>query len=308
VKPCEPSYRALLHTGELWKRIRQAYRILSSCTLCPRTCHVDRLSGERGYCRSGLLPAVSSVGPHFGEEPPLVGQGGSGTIFFTHCTMRCAFCQNYPISQGGYGKEIPCSVLASYMLSLQEKGCHNINLVSPTHYIPQIMEATAIAAAKGLTIPLVFNTGGYDRPETLKLLDSIVDIYMPDAKYGDDDSARTLSDAPGYVEAMQSSLREMHRQVDDLVTDENGIALRGLLIRHLVLPGNIARSELVMAFIATKISVHSYVNIMDQFRPCGRVCLPGFDARLHRPVTRREYAYATRCARRNGLYRGFIGK
>lgn len=298
----------MLHTGELQERIRQAYHILSSCTLCPRTCHVNRLSGERGYCRSGLLPAVASVGPHFGEEPPLVGQAGSGTIFFTNCTMRCAFCQNYLISQEGYGTEIPCSVLASYMLSLQEKGCHNINLVSPTHYIPQIMEATAIAAAKGLTIPLVFNTGGYDSPESLKLLDGIVDIYMPDAKYGDNDSARILSDAPGYVQAMQSSIREMYRQVGDLVTDENGIALRGLLIRHLVLPGNIARSDLVMAFIATEISVHSYVNIMDHYRPGARVCSPGFEARLHRPVTRREYACAVGRAREKGLYRGFIGK
>ncbi|KQC03942.1 MAG: radical SAM protein [Methanoculleus sp. SDB] len=308
MKSNEPSYRALLHTGELRERILQAYRILSSCTLCPRKCHVDRLSGKKGYCRSGLLPAVASAGPHFGEEPPLVGRAGSGTIFFTHCTMRCAFCQNYPISQEGYGREISCGELATHMLSLQEKGCHNINLVSPTHYIPQIMEATAIAAAKGLKIPLVFNTGGYDRPETLELLDGIVDIYMPDAKYGDNTSARTLSDAPDYVEAMQSAIREMHRQVGDLVTDDNGIALHGLLIRHLVLPGNIARSDRVMAFIATEISVHSYVNIMDQYLPCGRICSPGFDARLHRPVTAREYAFAIRCARENGLYRGFIGK
>ncbi|NYT04775.1 MAG: radical SAM protein [Methanomicrobiales archaeon] len=302
----QPGYCNLLATGELFERIAQLSTMLTSCELCPRTCGVDRCGGERGYCHGGARPAVASAGPHFGEEPPISGRKGSGTIFFTHCTMRCAYCQNYAISQLGEGGERTCRELAHLMLHLQRQGCHNINLVTPTHYLPQIIEATTLAAQKGLAIPLVYNTGGYDRPEVIRLLEGIVDIYMPDAKYGADQPAQALSGAPGYVAAMQSSLREMHRQVGDLSIGKDGIARRGVLIRHLVLPGDAARSREVIDFIARDLSVDSYVNIMDQYRPAGRILDPGYDAALHRPLSRQEYAGIVSYAVLKGLHRGFI--
>lgn len=302
-----PSYHHLHETGELGERARKAVSLLTSCIVCPRTCGVDRTLDERGYCGGGILPAVASYGPHFGEEPPLVGRYGSGTIFFTGCNMRCVFCQNYPISQLREGHEISCMTLAEMMLSLQDRRCHNINLVSPTHFVPQILEALCIAAERGLRIPIVYNTGTYDSVETLRLMDGVVDIYMPDAKYGRDENARVLSDASGYVGIMKDAIKEMHQQTGDLVVQDR-IAERGLIIRHLVLPDNLADSERVMEFIANEVSKDTYVNIMDQYRPCemivGDIGQPYQDS-LMRKITVHEYRTVIEYAKRNCLHRGF---
>jgi putative pyruvate formate lyase activating enzyme len=302
-----PSYLDLLAAGELSERAEQASTLLSPCTVCPRICGVDRTEDERGYCRGGCLPAVSSYGPHFGEEPPLVGTHGSGTIFFTGCNMRCVFCQNYDISQVRHGTEVSSDQLAGMMIRLQDRQCHNINLVSPTHFVPQILEAVWIAAKKGLHIPLVYNTSTYDSVETLRILDGVVDIYMPDAKYGSDATSQVLSDAPGYPAFMEDAIVEMQRQVGDLVVYD-GVAERGLIIRHLVLPGDLAGSDLVMKFIGERISKEAYVNIMDQYRPCGRIIEETgnpYHELLMRAITEEEYRYATGSARKYGLHWGF---
>jgi putative pyruvate formate lyase activating enzyme len=303
--PAYPSYLALAGTGELEDRISRACELLPSCTVCPRHCGVDRTRGELGYCRGGLLPKVSSSGPHFGEEPPLVGRYGSGTIFLTGCNMACAFCQNYGISQCYQGEEISCEVLARQMLALQAMGCHNINFVSPTHFVPQILAAVGIAVPLGLSIPLVYNSGGYDLPETIRILNGVFDIFMPDAKYGRDDIALALSDAPEYTRYNRESLKEMHRQVGDLIT-EGGIAKRGLIIRHLVLPENLAGTEAVMEFIAKELSPDSYVNIMDQYRPMWKVLEDDqpLYRKLRRRVTGKEYSEAVKVAKQAGLHRG----
>ncbi len=302
-----PGYADLHAGGELKERADAAWEMLRDCTVCPQLCHVNRREGQLGFCRSGARPTVSSYGPHFGEEPPLVGRFGSGTIFLTNCNMRCIFCQNYEISQCGGGFEISCEELADIMLHLQNRGCHNINFVSPTHYVPQILRAIDIAASRGLSVPLVYNSGGYDSVETLKLLDGVFDIYMPDAKYGRDDVAWALSRARDYTERMQSALKEMHRQVGDLVI-KSGLAVRGLIIRHLVLPANLAGSELVMRFIAEEISRDSYVNVMAQYRVVRPVSEEElrrnpYLAQIQRPITAAEYLYAMDCARRYGLHR-----
>ncbi len=301
-----PSYIRLHKSGKLVQRVEKAYAMLSPCRVCPRECGIDRTTGEVGYCRSGLLPVVSSYGPHFREEPPLVGRHGSGTIFMTGCNMRCVFCQNYQISQERCGREITCEEMAGMMIDLQDQGCHNINFVSPTHFVPQILEAVLIAAEQGLNIPLVYNTGTYDSLETLRLLDGIFDIYMPDAKYGSDDIALLLSDAPGYVGIMKGAILEMQRQVGDLVV-EDGIAVRGLIIRHLVLPGNLAGSGEVLDFIAHDISKNAYVNIMDQYRPCGRILVDTrspYHELLMKGITSREYREVVATAQKYGLKRG----
>lgn len=287
---------------ELQRRVDIAFNLLSNCKICPRQCGVNRLKGERGYCRSGRELVVSSYSPHFGEEPPLVGSYGSGTIFFTHCSLRCIYCQNYEISLLGEGTPTSETDLATMMLSLQKRGCHNINLVTPTHFVPQILASLVIAFLKGLNIPVVYNCGGYESVETLKLLEGIVDIYMPDFKYGREEVADKFSHAPDYPEVAKKALREMHRQVGDLVI-ERGIAQRGLLIRHLVLPHNLASSSEVLRFIAREISPHSYVNIMAQYRP-------EYKAReypeLNRRITGEEYEQALKIASQEGLYRGFV--
>jgi putative pyruvate formate lyase activating enzyme len=306
-QPLYPAYRQMQAEGTLTDRVEEALALLRECQVCPRRCRVNRLEDGRGYCRTGRRAVVSSSGPHFGEEPPLVGRHGSGTIFLTHCNLRCVFCQNYEISQGGQGVEILPERMAGLMLSLQEYGCHNINFVSPTHVVPQILEAVAIAAGRGLSIPLVYNSGGYDSVETLRILDGIFDIYMPDTKYGSDDVALRLSDAPDYTSVNQAALREMHRQVGDLVT-RDGIAVRGLIIRHLVLPEDLAGTDAVMRFIAEEISRDSYVNIMDQYHPAWRVMIDEGDPlflRLRRRIRGDEYRRATEIARRYGLHRGF---
>jgi putative pyruvate formate lyase activating enzyme len=254
-----------------------------------------------------MLPVVSSYGPHFGEEPPLVGTHGSGTIFFAHCNMSCVYCQNYSISQEGEGRPVSCEDLAHIMLELQDAGCHNINLVSPTHVVPQILSALEIAVPRGLKLPLVYNTGTYDSVETLALLDGVVDIYMPDAKYGRDEIALALSGIPDYTRVMRGALREMHRQVGDLVC-KDGVAVTGMIIRHLVLPDNLASSEIVMEWIAREISKESYVNIMAQYRPVWHVMDKPSEPifrQMERPITRDEFRYSIDCARKAGLHRRF---
>lgn len=287
---------------ELNRRIDKAYSLLESCTLCPRNCRVNRLQGEVKFCGIGKEAMVSSFAPHFGEEPPLVGFHGSGTIFFAGCNLMCLYCQNYDISHLKQGEEMTPQQVASMMLTLQRYGCHNINFVTPTHVTPQIMKAIAIAADNGLSVPLVYNCGGYESQETLKLLDGVIDIYMPDIKYSDSEVAEELSTAPDYPEVSQEALKEMHRQVGDLILNQEGIAQRGLLTRHLVLPEGQAGTDQIMKFIATDISKNSYVNIMDQYRPC-------FEARhserLSRRISSQEYHEALAIARKHGLSRGF---
>jgi putative pyruvate formate lyase activating enzyme len=302
-----PGYLRLLATGNLKERASHAYDLLRSCTVCPRRCGVNRLEDEKGFCRTGLLAVISSAGPHYGEEPPLVGRGGSGTIFVTHCNMACCFCQNFEISQCGQGQEVRPERLAEMMIRLQTGGCHNINIVSPSHIVPQLIRSVSIAAGLGLAIPIVYNSGGYDSVETLRLLDGIVDIYMPDAKYGRNEIAEALSGAPGYVDVMKNAIREMHRQVGDLEIVD-GIAVRGLLVRHLVLPENLAGSDLVLPWLAEGISKDTYVNIMDQYHPAGRVTHHKIHDRypaLARSISAQEYLLAVRIAADSGLHRGF---
>ncbi|MFN3568057.1 MAG: radical SAM protein [Caldimicrobium sp.] len=294
-----PSYLELLEKGELQKRIEALYELLSPCRLCPNECKVDRLSGEKGYCKVGAKPIVASYGPHFGEERPLVGKSGSGTIFFTYCNMACVYCQNWEISHLGEGEEISVETLAKIMLILQVWGCHNINLVTPTHQVPCIVEAIKIAAEQGLNLPIVYNCGGYESLETLKLLEGIIDIYMPDIKYMDNAVALKLSKVKNYREVVRDAVKEMHRQVGDLIL-ENGIAKRGLIVRHLVLPGDLSQTEEVIKFIAEEISQNTYFNLMDQYRPCGDAWkYPPLD----RMITKEEWNRALDFAKKYGLKR-----
>ena len=277
----EAAYIKSFEKGLLQKKIQAAYKILNSCTLCPRQCRINRMSGETGSCKTAKQAWVSSYNPHFGEEAPLVGTHGSGTIFFTHCNLMCLFCQNFDISHEGYGQEVSDRQLAAMMVALQQQGCHNINFVTPSHVVPQILSALAIAIQQGLSVPLVYNSGGYDLPATLRLLEGVFDIYMPDFKFWDAQVAETACQAKDYPQIARRALREMHRQVGDLKIDENGIAQKGLLIRHLVLPGGLAGTREIMRFIAREISTNSYVNIMSQYRPCGRAAeIKGFSSLL----------------------------
>ncbi|MEW6213660.1 MAG: radical SAM protein [Nitrospirota bacterium] len=295
-----PSYIGTHRSGDLAERIKKAYKILENCRLCPRECEVNRLKNEKGICRTGRSAVVSSFHPHFGEEDPLVGTNGSGTIFMTNCNLLCVFCQNWEISHLGEGSEVSSETLAGMMLHLQRQGCHNINFVTPTHVVPQILDALPYAIEDGLNIPLVYNTGGYDAVESLKLLEGIFDIYMPDFKFWDSEMARRYLKAPDYPERAREALKEMHRQVGDLVLDENGIALRGILLRHLVMPGGVAGTREIMRFIVKEISPNTYVNIMDQYRPCGHAykCPP-----LDRGITHDEYKEALRATREEGITR-----
>jgi putative pyruvate formate lyase activating enzyme len=295
-----PLYIEALKQSVLRAKAAQATAALACCTLCPRRCRVNRSAGETGYCRTGARAKVASYSPHFGEEAPLVGRHGSGTIFFTYCNLLCTFCQNFEISQGGEGWEVSERQLADIMLALQSAGCHNINLVTPSHVIPQILGALVLAAEEGLNIPLVYNSSGYDRVAALRLLEGIVDIYMPDFKFWDSPIATPTCDAPDYPEVARQALLEMHRQVGDLVLDPNELATRGLLVRHLVLPQSLAGTRMVMRFIATQISKNTYVNVMSQYRPCGRAReLPA----LSRPTTDKEFAQALREAEEEGITR-----
>ena len=294
------AYLELHQNSQLKGRVEAATSLLQSCRVCPRRCGIDRLEGETGKCRTSRQAQVSSYGPHFGEESPLVGRHGSGTIFFTNCNLSCLFCQNYSISQLGEGEPVTREELARMMLFLQDRRCHNINLVSPTHVLPQILEALELAVELGLHLPLVYNSGGYDSVETLKLLDGIVDIYMPDMKYGNEETAEELSGIKSYPQVNRAAVKEMHRQVGDLQTDENGVALRGLLVRHLVLPGQLAGTEAVVDFIAREISPNTYVNIMGQYRPCYKAAaVPA----LSQPISTAEFQEAVQLARKAGLSR-----
>jgi putative pyruvate formate lyase activating enzyme len=300
-RPLEPAYLELLARGELEGRIAAAYEHLEDCDLCARYCHVNRRQTTRGaVCRTGERAVVNSFGAHHGEEDPLRGSHGSGTIFFSWCSLRCVFCQNWEISQKGIGREVEPDEMAGMMLALQRQGCHNINLVTPSHVVAQILATVSIAARRGLRLPLVYNTGGYDSPEALALLDGVVDIYMPDMKYGDSETAHRYSHVRNYWEVNRAAVKEMHRQVGDLVINEAGLALRGLLVRHLVLPGDLANTEKVLEFIAREISPDTYVNIMSQYRPCYRAWdYPPLD----RPITRDEFDRALAAAAEHGLHR-----
>jgi putative pyruvate formate lyase activating enzyme len=295
----EAAYLDLVRSGELGQRVTQAHRRLEVCDLCARDCGVNRLSSSEGAgCHTGERAWVSSHGPHMGEEDPLVGSGGSGTIFFTWCNLRCQFCQNYEISQAGDGREVEPEEIAAMMLSLQEQGCHNVNLVSPSHVVPQFLAALLLAAEAGLQLPIVYNTGGYDSLKTLALLDGVVDIYMPDVKFADAEVGRRYSGVGRYPQANQAAVKEMHRQVGDLEIDERGVARRGLLVRHLVLPDGIAGTAELVRFLRDEVSPHTYINVMQQYRPCFRAGeLPPLD----RPITRQEYAAALRLAEEAGL-------
>ncbi|MDH5174403.1 MAG: radical SAM protein [Elusimicrobiota bacterium] len=296
------SYIELYERGILKKRKEELNKLLEKCRLCPRKCLVNRLQDEKGFCEAGKRVAVSSYNLHFGEEPPISGYRGSGTIFFTHCNLRCCFCQNYPISQLGNGQEVEISQLATMMVKLQKLGAHNINFVTPTHFVPQIVEALEPAVREGLNIPLVYNSGGYDSVETLKLLDGIVDIYMPDAKYSNPQSARTYSRADDYFAVNRKALLEMHRQVGDLEMDREGIARQGLLIRHLVMPEDVVGSRRVLEFIAGSISPNTYMSIMAQYHPAHMA----FEfPELSKRISKIEYNAVLKIADELGLERGW---
>ncbi|MGA2622905.1 MAG: radical SAM protein [Bacteroidota bacterium] len=297
-----PPYIERLTFYELKERADLLRNLLNECVVCPRECGARRTEGKRGVCRSTNEVVISSAAPHFGEEPPLVGTHGSGTIFFTSCNLKCQFCQNYEISQLKMGKPISTHRLAEVMLALQQVGCHNINLVTPTHFTPQIIEALVIAIQRGLKMPIVYNCGGYESTQTLKLLENIVSVFMPDIKYSNDAYARKYSGAKDYWESVRAAVKEMYRQVGDLVIDNDGIARRGLLIRHLVLPNQIAGSKAVLEFIAWQISPNSYVNIMDQYRPTFRAYRY---PELNRTISSEEYSGAVKYAVHLGLHRGF---
>ncbi len=294
-----PAYQ-LLGSGELASRATQANDMLRHCNLCAWECGVDRIRGEQGQCYTGMRVCVSSHMPHHDEERPISGTRGSGTIFFTRCNLHCVYCQNFDISQTDRGISMDEEELAAIMLNLQRLGCHNINLVSPSHVIPQILGALVMAAREGLKIPIVYNTGGYDSLTTLHILDGIVDIYMPDMKYTDEKIAQKYSKISHYPQSNQAAIREMHRQVGDLILDSDGIALRGLLVRHLVLPGNLAGTNKIVRFLSNKISPHTYLNLMDQYRPeYHAIEYPELDHR----ISHEEYQQALDWAHQAGLER-----
>ena len=296
----EPAYSRLHRTGELKKRAEALRAMMRECRLCPRECGVDRLEGEAGFCRApGATPVVSVFHPHFGEERPLVGKGGSGTIFLTHCNLRCVFCQNWEISHLGRGRETSPDGLADMMLRLQKTGCHNINVVTPTHYSAAIVEALDTAAGKGLRLPVVYNTSGWERLEVLEVLDGVVDIYLPDFKYWDGDmSGKYSAGAESYPEVTRQAILEMNRQVGVARPAKSGIMQRGLMIRHLVMPNNTAGSESIMEWIAGNLPKDTYVNIMAQYHPAHKA----YDFQeLSRRTTRSEYAGAVKRAQEVGL-------
>ena len=297
----KPAYLELLASGELGTRVTEAWQRLEDCDLCARYCRINRLKTIDGaVCRTGERAVAHSHGPHHGEEDVLRGRNGSGTIFFSWCNLRCVFCQNWDISQKGVGRAIEPEELARMMLGLQAQGCHNINFVTPSHVVAQIIAAVEIAAKRGLELPLVYNTGGYDSLEALELLDGIVDIYMPDMKYGDFDKARRYSHVRNYVEVNRAAVREMYRQVGDLVLDDKGIARRGLLVRHLVLPENTAGTDSILEFLAREISTDTYLNIMDQYRPCYRA---DENQPLDHRLTNAEFSQALDWAKAAGFRR-----
>src|SRR5712692_3669460 len=297
----EPAYLSLHRSRELERRARQALERLEHCLVCPRDCGVNRMANKTAACHTGRYAQVSSYFPHRGEEDCLRGWKGSGTIFFSMCNLRCVFCQNYDISQAERGPETPPERLAGMMIELQDMGCHNINFVTPEHVVPQILEALPLAVERGLRLPIVYNTSAFDSLDSLHLLDDIVDIYMPDFKFWDPELSLRYVKARNYPEAARRTIREMHRQVGPLKFDENGLAKRGVLVRHLVMPGDIAGTESILRFLAEEISPDTYVNIMNQYYPAGRVT-PGDFVEINRRITSKEYEIAVEQARAVGLW------
>ena len=299
----EPAYLRTYRAGLLQPKVEQARAMLRDCRACPRDCRVNRWEGQLGTCASGRYAAVASAFPHFGEEDCLRGWRGSGTIFFTHCNLKCVFCQNFDISRRALGgRTVSPEQLARLMLALQERGCHNINLVTPEHVVPQVVEAIAEAVEMGLRIPIVYNTSAYDSLDSLRLLEGLVDIYMPDFKYWDPEKARRYLQAADYPEAARQAIREMHRQVGPLRFDEEGLAVRGVLVRHLVMPGALEDTGHILRWIAQELGTDTYVNIMDQYHPAGLVS-PTRYPELHRRITDEEYRQAVALARALGLWR-----
>jgi len=297
-----PSYVTLYRTGELQRRIAALEGLLQPCTLCPRDCRVNRLRGEVGLCKAGNQLRVAAAFPHFGEEPPLSGNGGSGAIFISWCNLLCQFCQSWEVSHQGEGLPVSARELAGIMLDLQTRGCHNVNLVTPTHYAPQLMAALPWAIEQGFRLPLVYNCGGYEPVEVIQLLDGIVDIYLPDIKFFDPSaSERYLGGAADYPMVVRTVVKEMHRQVGDLVLDAHGMAQRGLMVRHLVMPGMTSDSEAILRFIADELSPQTYVNIMDQYRPCFQAQQ---SAEIARRTTSAEHRTVIAMAHWLGLHRG----
>ena len=298
----EPAYMELFHNGELYRRSRQALRSLANCKVCPRDCEVNRLNNEHSVCKTGRKARVGSYAPHYGEEDCLRGTNGSGTIFFSLCNLKCVFCQNYDISQDGEGIEVSPEDLAAMMLDLQNRGCHNINFVTPEHVVPQILEALPLAVQMGLRLPLVYNTGAYDSMESIRMMEGIVDIYMPDFKYWSNKRSQKYLKAKDYPEIARIVIKEMHRQVGDLVLDENGLTKRGVLLRHLVMPEGLEDAENIMQYLSKEISADTYLNIMAQYFPAGKVNEIKYQEINRRPNSQ-ELATVEQIARQYGLYR-----
>lgn len=302
MKDC-PSYLKSYNSSALKKKIESSYKLLQNCNLCPRKCEVNRLKNEKGFCRVGINPMVCSYMPHHGEEPPISGINGSGTIFFSFCNLRCVYCQNYHFSQEGEGREVTCEELAEFMLYLQKSGCHNINLVTPTHVMPQILKALYIAIERGLNIPLVYNTSGYELSEIINILDGIVDIYLPDMRYADKEHGKNYSQADNYPYYNQNSLKEMYRQVGEAVFDNNNAIERGIIIRHLVLPNRISGTEEIMKFISKKLSPNIYISLMSQYHPYYKSYKY---QEISRRITQEEYQEAIDCLNKYGLKNGWV--
>ncbi len=298
----QPAYLKLWQSGELSHRVEHGLEKLADCTLCPRNCHVNRVEDQTRTCRTGRYAVVSSYFAHHGEERCLRGTRGSGTIFFSWCNLRCVFCQNYEISWQGEGRTVTPDELAGMMLALQAQGCHNINFVTPEHVVPQILEAVLFAIERGLHLPLVYNTSAYDSLDSLALMDGVVDIYMPDFKFWDPEKARLYAKAPDYPEAARRAIREMHRQVGSLIMDGQGVALRGVLLRHLVMPGGLAETADIMQWIARDLSPETYVNLMAQYCPAGRVSGKQY-SEINRGVSTGEFRQAAEAFRAAGLHR-----
>jgi putative pyruvate formate lyase activating enzyme len=301
-KNFQPAYLGLWQSGKLALRSELALQKLADCALCPRDCHVNRLEDKTKVCKSGRCAIVSSYFAHFGEERCLRGSRGSGTIFFSWCNLRCVFCQNHEISWLGEGRAARPDELADMMLRLQDLGCHNINLVTPEHVVPQILEALLPAVERGLRLPLVYNTSAYDSLDSLALMDGVVDIYMPDFKFWDPAQARRYAKAPDYPEAARRAIKEMHRQVGPLVMDEDGVAIRGVLLRHLVMPGGAAGTAEIMRWVASELGPETYVNLMDQYHPACRVSAMEYPE-INRCITRSEFREAVEAFRAAGLSR-----
>ncbi|MFQ5695724.1 MAG: radical SAM protein [Terriglobia bacterium] len=298
----EPAYLRMCESGELGRRVERGLELLADCTVCPRDCHVNRLADKFAVCKTGRYAVVSSYFAHSGEENCLRGWNGSGTIFFSWCNLRCVFCQNYEISWGGGGRGTRPQELAAMMLRLQERGCHNINFVSPEHVVPQILEALPRAIERGLRLPLVYNTSAYDSLDSIELMDGVVDIYMPDFKFWDAEMARHYAKARNYPDAARRAIKAMHQQVGDLVLDENGLALRGLLLRHLVMPGGIVGTREIMEWVARELGPNTYVNVMAQYYPAGKVSAKEY-GEINRPISTKEFEEALAAARAAGLHR-----